>query len=107
MFLGYPAFLGPLMLDVLHERRFSEAAEIVQMTPSLGEIGRFTAVFAAVYHALPARLRNTLMAARASRFGGLPPRLTLEAAADAFRDYHRNDGHGAVNAALRGSIESS
>jgi asparagine synthase (glutamine-hydrolysing) len=106
VFVGYPAFLGPLMLDVLHERRFAEAAEIVRVTPSLGEIGRFTAVFAAFYHALPARLRNTLMAARAARFGGLPRGLTLDAALDAFRDYHRNDGHGAVNAALRGSIES-
>jgi asparagine synthase (glutamine-hydrolysing) len=106
VFLGYPAFLGPLMLDVLREGRFAEAAEIVRMTPSLGEIGRFTAVFAAFYHALPARLRNTLMAARAARFGGLPRALTIESARDAFRDYHRNDGRGAANAALRGSIES-
>ncbi len=106
VFLGYPAFLGPLMLDVLREGRLAEAVDIVRMTPSLGEIGRFNAVFAAFYHALPARLRNTLMATRAARFGGLPRALTIRSAKDAFRDYHRNDGRGAANAALRGSIES-
>ncbi len=106
VFVGYPSFLGPLMLDVLRERRFAEAVEILRVTPSLGEISRFNAIFAAAYHALPARLRNTLMAARAGRSGGLPRALTLHAARDAFRDYHLHDGHGAVNAALRGSIES-
>ncbi|MEO5726915.1 MAG: asparagine synthase (glutamine-hydrolyzing) [Byssovorax sp.] len=106
VFVGYPSFLGPLMLDVLHERRFAEAVEILRVTPSLGDISRFNAVFAAVYHALPARLRNTLMAARAGRFGGLPRALTRKAARDAFRDYHLHDGRGAINAALRGSIES-
>lgn len=107
VFVGYPAFLGPLMLDVLREGRLAEALEILRVTPSLGDnLRRSNALFAAVYYALPARLRNTLMAARASRFGGLPRGLTFQASRDAFRDYHLYDGNGHVNAALRGSIES-
>ena len=39
-----PSFLGPLMLDVLRERRFAEAAEILRMTPSLGDLSRFNAI---------------------------------------------------------------
>lgn len=106
VFVGYPSFLGPLLLDVLREGRFAEAVEILRVTPSLAKISSSHAVFAAAYHALPARLRNTLMAARAARFGGLPGTLTLRAATDAFRDYHLHDGRGPINAALRGALES-
>jgi asparagine synthase (glutamine-hydrolysing) len=107
VFLGYPTFIGPLMLDLLSHGHLADALALVRVTPSLGVKNPLYPVLGAAYHALPARLRNALAAGRAAQSQGrLPPPLVLRAARDALQRWHRHDGKGAANAALRGALES-
>jgi asparagine synthase (glutamine-hydrolysing) len=106
VFAGYGAYLGPIMLDLVAERRFSAAVDLLRVAPSLGAVKGSQVALGAVYHALPARLRNALTAARASRAVRLSPSLALAASRDAYRAYHTHDGAPRTNSALRGSLES-
>jgi asparagine synthase (glutamine-hydrolysing) len=107
VFLGYPSFIGPLMLDLIAEGRTADILGLLRLTPKLGVNNPLYPVLGAAYHALPGHLRNALAAGRAARsLGRLPPPLVLRAARDAFRTWHPNDGKGAANAALRGALES-
>jgi asparagine synthase (glutamine-hydrolysing) len=107
VFLGYPTFLAPLLLDLVAEGRVAEALSVLHVTPSLGDISAWTPLSAAAYHAIPCRLRNALSAARAARrTGRLPVHLALAAARDAFRTFHTHDGRGNTNAVLRSAVES-
>ena len=61
---------------------------------------------AALYHAAPGRLRNAISAYRSARSVGISGPLAGRSARDAWSHWHVHDGRGALNAALRGSIES-
>ncbi|MFO0755029.1 MAG: asparagine synthase (glutamine-hydrolyzing) [Byssovorax sp.] len=107
VFLGYPTFIGPLVLDLLARGSLHPVIDLLRVTPQLGVKGRLDPLFGAAYHALPARLRNALAAARAAGTQAhLPRPLRAQAARDAFERWHVHDGKGAANAALRGALES-
>ena len=106
VFVGYAAFIGPLMLELLQHGEIGAAVEQLRVAPRVSaELRGAHALRAAAYHALPARLRNALTAARSARVAGVPPRLAAE---DAWRSFHPHDGGAAspTNAALRGALES-
>lgn len=109
VFVGYPTFVGPLILELARSGEFRDIRELVRVAPQVSDALRGTqALQAAAYHALPARLRNAVTALRAARASGLDRDAVRAAVIDAFRTWHPHDG-GAVsptNAALRGSIES-
>lgn len=108
VFVGYVSFFGPLLLDLLRRGDFAAFRQTVQVAPQvLGRPGAFVfPVAAAAYHALPARVRNGWSALRNARAAGLTAGDALRGGADAWRTWHRHDGAGSTNAALRGSIES-
>ncbi|MFT3775301.1 MAG: asparagine synthase C-terminal domain-containing protein [Minicystis sp.] len=109
VFVGYAAFIGPVMIDLVRRGDLGAAFELLRVAPKVSEELRGAhAARAAAYHALPARLRNAATALRAARSCGLDTKLVRAAAMDALRTYHPHDG-GAVsptNAALRGALES-
>ncbi|APR82148.1 Asparagine synthetase [Minicystis rosea] len=109
VFVGYAAFIGPLMLDLVRRGDLRSAFELLRVAPQVSaELRGAHAARAAAYHAFPARLRNAMTAARAARSCGLDTGLVRDAAVDAYRAFHPHDG-GAVsptNAALRGALES-
>jgi len=108
VFVGYVSFFGPLVLDLLRTGDFAALRQTARVAPEVfgtpGTGGRPFA--AAAYHALPARLRNAWSALRNARSAGLQARDVLQGGADAWRTWHRHDGPGSTNAALRGAIES-
>lgn len=108
VFVGYVSFFGPLMLDLLRRGDFGALRQTIRVAPEvLGRPGAYVfPIAAAAYHALPARVRNAWTALRSARAVGLGLSDTLRGGADAWRHWHRHDGRGATNAALRGSIES-
>jgi asparagine synthase (glutamine-hydrolysing) len=108
VFVGYVSFFGPLLLDVLRQGEFGAARQLISVAPDvLGRRGAYAfPVAAAVYHALPAPLRNAWSALRNARVSGLGPSAALRTGAGAWRDWHRHDGSRPTNAALRGAIES-
>jgi asparagine synthase (glutamine-hydrolysing) len=106
VFVGYGAYVGPLMLELLSRGRLDAALDLLRVAPPAFGVSRAQVFAGAAYHALPGRVRNALTAARSAR-GLLPNRaLTIAAARDAFAVYHPHDGAFATNAALRGSLES-
>lgn len=108
VFVGYVSFFGPLLLDLLQRGDFAAFRQTIQVAPQvLGRPGAFVfPVAAAAYHALPARVRNAWSALRNARAAGLSTQDALRGGSDAWRTWHRHDGAGATNAALRGAIES-
>jgi len=109
VFVGYGAFVGPLMLELVRRGELQGALELWKVGPRVAElIGGSHLLRAAAYHALPARLRNAATAVRAARSAGLGADLVRAAAADAYRTWHPHDGGevSPTNAALRGSLES-
>jgi asparagine synthase (glutamine-hydrolysing) len=108
VFVGYVSFLGPLMLDLMRKGDFGAVRQTIRVAPDvLGRAGAFTfPIAAAAYHALPARVRNAWTALRNARAVGLGLKDALRGGADAWRSWHRHDGRGATNAALRGALES-
>jgi asparagine synthase (glutamine-hydrolysing) len=109
VFVGYAAFIGPLMLELVRRGELRGAFDLLRVAPQVSaDLRGGHAARAAVYHALPARLRNAATAARAARSSGLAAGLVRDAAVDAFRSYHAHDGGWAspTNAALRGALES-
>lgn len=108
VFVGYVSFFGPLMLDLLRSGDFGSVRQTIRVAPDvLGRPGAFAyPIAAAAYHALPARLRNAWSALRNARTAGLEWSDTIRGGGDAWRNWHRHDGRGATNAALRGAIES-
>ena len=108
VFVGYVSFFGPLLLDLLRRGDFAAFGQTIRVAPDvLGRPGAFAQpLAAAAYHALPARVRNGLSALRNARSAGLDAREAFRGGADAWRHWHRHDGAGTSNAALRGAIES-
>jgi len=108
VFVGYVSFFGPLMLDLLRNGDFGALRQTVRVAPEvLGRPGAYMfPIAAAGYHALPARVRNACTALRSARAAGMGLSDAVRGGADAWRHWHRHDGRGATNAALRGSIES-
>ena len=108
VFVGYPSFFGPLLLDLMRHGEFGAARRMIGVAPEvLGRKGAYAfPMAAAAYHALPARVRNGWSALRNAHAAGLGVTATLRTGADAWRHWHRHDGRGATNAALRGAIES-
>jgi asparagine synthase (glutamine-hydrolysing) len=108
VFVGYVSFFGPLMLDLLRSGDFGAVRQTIRVAPEvLGRPGAFAfPIAAAGYHALPSRVRNAWTALRSARAGGLGLSDALRGGADAWRHWHRHDGRGTTNAALRGAIES-
>jgi asparagine synthase (glutamine-hydrolysing) len=108
VFVGYVSFFGPLMLDLMRKGDFAAVRQTIRVAPDvLGRPGAFMfPIGAAGYHALPARVRNAWTALRNARRVGLRLSDALRGGADAWRNWHRHDGRGATNAALRGAIES-
>ena len=106
VFVGYGAYIGPLMIELLGRGRLDAALELLRVAPPAFGVTRAQVLAGAGYHALPGKLRNALTAARSSH-GVLRGRaLTMAATSDAFAAYHPHDGALATNAALRGSLES-
>ena len=68
VFVGYPSFFGPLLLDLMRRGEFGAARTMIGVAPEvLGRPGAYAfPVVAAAYHALPAR--------RAQRLVGAPQR---------------------------------
>jgi asparagine synthase (glutamine-hydrolysing) len=108
VFVGYVSFFGPLMLDLLRRGDFATLRQTARIAPDVfGRPGTGWVPFAAAaYHALPARLRNAWSALRNARAAGLQARDVISGGADAWRTWHRHDGPGSTNAALRGALES-
>ncbi|HVN37868.1 MAG TPA: asparagine synthase (glutamine-hydrolyzing) [Myxococcota bacterium] len=108
VFVGYPTFFGPLLLDVAKSGSLAALRDLVGIAPKvLGRPGAYWfPLLAAAYHALPARLRNAVSAARNTRGLRLPLSERWTGIVDAHRHWHPHDGAGNTNAALRGSIES-
>jgi asparagine synthase (glutamine-hydrolysing) len=108
VFVGYVSFFGPLLLDLLRQGDFGAFRQTIRVAPDvLGQPGAFARpLAAAAYHALPSRVRNGLSALRNARGAGLTARDALRGGADAWQSWHRHDGDGTTNAALRGAIES-
>jgi asparagine synthase (glutamine-hydrolysing) len=108
VFVGYPSFFGPLLLDILRSRDLRALQETIRVAPEVlarSGTGWFPVV-AALYHAAPGRLRNAISAYRSARAGGIRGSLAGRSARDAWSCWHVHDGRGPLNAALRGSIES-
>lgn len=109
VFLGYPSFIGPLMLDLLRTHEFRTALALLDVASAvLGakRRDRRLPVMAAAYHALPVDLRNALTALRAALQIQLRPEHCASLARDAAARWHAQDGSTPGNAALRGCIES-
>ena len=108
VFVGYPTFFGPLLLDILRSGDLRALRETVRVAPHVlaREGTGWIPVLGALYHAAPGRVRNALTALRSARSAGLEGALARRCARDAWSHWHAHDGHGALNAALRGSIES-
>lgn len=108
VFLGYPAFMGPAMLDLLRGLELRSAVEMVQVSSELAGTGDAAPrpVLAAAYHAVPASIRNAATAWRSSSGLALSRRARLRGCSDAAVRWHRHDGSRHANAAQRGSIES-
>ncbi len=108
VFVGYVSFFGPLVLDLLRKGDFAALRQTALVAPEVfGRPGTAWLPFAAAaYHALPARLRNAWSAVRNARSAGLRTVDVLAGGADAWRTWHRHDGRGPTNAALRGAVES-
>jgi asparagine synthase (glutamine-hydrolysing) len=103
VFVGYPTFFGPLLLDILRSRDFRALEATVRVAPQVlarSGTGWFPIV-AALYHAAPGRLRNAVTALRSARAGGIRGALAWRSARDAWSHWHVHDGRGALNAALR------
>lgn len=108
VFVGYVSFFGPFLLDLLRRGDFAAIRQTIRVAPEvLGRPGAYAMpLAAAAYHALPSRVRNSLSALRNARAAGMRASDALRGGADAWRSWHRHDGSGATNAALRGAIES-
>ena len=108
VFVGYPTFFGPLLLDILRSGDLDALKETVRVAPDVlarSGTGWFPIV-GALYHAAPGRLRNAVTALRSARLSGIRGALAWRSVRDAWSRWHVHDGRGALNAALRGSIES-
>jgi len=110
-FAGYPAFLGPLLLDALAERDFSTARTLLRVTGQVLPGAHATrTLVSAVYTLLPARARHLVTALRAAAHS----RLSLGAAARVGRGsllgWHPHDAldesRSTTASALRGALES-
>ena len=108
VFVGYVSFFGPLLLDLLRRGDFAAFGQTIRVAPEvLGRPGAYAVpLAAAAYHALPSRVRNSVSALRNARAAGLQGSDAIRSGADAWRTWHRHDGAGTTNAALRGAIES-
>jgi asparagine synthase (glutamine-hydrolysing) len=108
VFVGYVSFFGPLLLDLLRRGDFAAFGQTIRVAPDvLGRAGAYAQpLAAAAYHALPAPVRNGLSALRNARSAGLTAGDAVRGGADAWSAWHRHDGPGCTNAALRGAIES-
>jgi asparagine synthase (glutamine-hydrolysing) len=109
VFVGYPTFFGPLVLDTLGSADVPALLSLLRAAPGVlarGPGAVATPVAAAAYHALPARLRNAVTAFRSAHARQVGTRMAFFAAGAAWRTWHTHDGAGATNAALRGALES-
>ncbi len=108
VFLGYPAFMGPAMLDLLEHFDLRSAAGMLRVSSALAASGDASPrpALAAAYHAVPAPIRNAATAWRSARGTALTRRARVRGCADAASTWHRHDGSRHANAAQRGSIES-
>jgi asparagine synthase (glutamine-hydrolysing) len=106
--VGYPTFFGPLLLDLLRSGDLRALKQTVGVAPQvLARPGTgWFPVAGALYHAAPGRLRNAVTGLRSARISGIRGQLAWRSARDAWSSWHIHDGRGALNAALRGSIES-
>ncbi len=112
-FAGYPAFLGPLLLDALGEGDFSTARTLLRVTGRVlpGSEASRTLV-SAVYTLLPARVRHVVTALRAAKHSRLSLRATIAISAfgsGGLSGWHRHDhtdGKSMTMGALRGALES-
>jgi asparagine synthase (glutamine-hydrolysing) len=107
VFVGYPAFFGPLVLDALAARDLDALRTLLRVAQKVApETRPGMPLAAALYHALPSPLRNAVTAWRSARALHLSAPSTARATAEAWSRWHRHPGRGATNAALRGAIES-
>lgn len=109
VFLGYPSFIGPTVLELLEKGDHVALRGLLQSVSAITGRGRraqLEVAGAAGYYLLPARLRNALTAARAGASAALAAREIWQAARDGYTTYHPYDGAARTNAALRSSIES-
>jgi asparagine synthase (glutamine-hydrolysing) len=111
VFTGYPAYIGPLVRDLLREGSVGAARDLLVSLPAVMGTGGLVdnglrAVAAAAYYSLPAPVRHAATALRSASARRVPRTLWLAGARDAWRTGHPGDGRRRLNASLRASIES-